>query len=115
MAKRANESERWDLDWQQMQSLKAAAAKLFSPRTPVATQDLFAGRHSQILKLNSTIAQPGAHAIIYGERGVGKTSLANISPITYRIYHKIPAAKIVSARINCDGTDSFDSIWRKVF
>jgi Cdc6-like AAA superfamily ATPase len=108
-------AEGWDLDWQQMQILKANAAKLFSPRTPIATQELFAGRQGQILKLNSTIAQPGAHAIIYGERGVGKTSLANIAPITYHVYNKVPAAKIVAARVNCDGTDSFDTIWRKVF
>ena len=105
----------WLLSWEDAQGLKAYSATLFSPRTPIAHQDLFAGRQGQILKLNTIIAQPGAHAIIYGERGVGKTSLANIAPISYHVYSNVPAEKIVAARINCDGTDTFDALWRKAF
>lgn len=96
-------------------ALKGQAASLFSPRTPIATQELFAGRFSQVLKVVNTIVQPGAHVIIYGERGVGKTSLANIAPIVLHIQEKIPLEKIVGTRINCDGTDSYDALWRKVF
>jgi Cdc6-like AAA superfamily ATPase len=98
-----------------VQKLQMQAAELFSPRTPIRNQDLFSGRSLQIQKLNATIAQAGAHAIVYGERGVGKTSLANIAPIAFHVYHDVPAENIVSTRINCDGTDSYDSLWRKVF
>jgi Cdc6-like AAA superfamily ATPase len=100
---------------EQKNSLKIKAAELFSPRTPIATHDLFAGRFSQISKVMATIAQTGAHAIIYGERGVGKTSLANVAPIMRHIQDKVPLEKIASIRINCDGTDSYDALWKKVF
>ncbi len=95
--------------------LQRESAELFSPRTPIAAKDLFSGRYEQVLKLNATISQPGAHAIIYGERGVGKTSLANIGPITFCLETKESLERIVAPRVACDSTDSFDSLWRKVF
>ena len=94
---------------------KALARELFSPRTPIDASGLFSGRFDQVLKLNSVIAQAGAHAIIYGERGVGKTSLANVAPISFHVKSKIPLERIIAPRINCDGTDSYDALWRKVF
>ena len=96
-------------------SRKSEAAVLFSPRTPIATTELFAGRWNQMVKVMNTIAQPGAHAIIYGERGVGKTSLANVAPIMLHVQGGVPLAEIALTRINCDGTDSYDALWRKVF
>jgi Cdc6-like AAA superfamily ATPase len=102
-------------DQQQKSALKMRAAELFSPRTPVDTKELFAGRYEQILKIQSTIAQNGAHAIVYGERGAGKTSLANIAPIAYSVEFDVPLESIVSPKVNCDGTDTFDLLWRKVF
>lgn len=102
-------------DHAHVEALRLKATELFSPRTPIATQELFAGRYDQIQKLQNTIAQRGAHAIVYGERGVGKTSLANVAPIAYCVHHDAPMESVVPARINCDGTDSFDALWRKVF
>ena len=49
----------------------------FTPAAPVDSKDLFAGRKREIEKVIGTVFQPGQHAVIYGERGVGKTSLAN--------------------------------------
>ena len=40
---------------------------------------LFSGRSDQIAELFSVVQQPGAHAVVYGERGVGKTSLAAVT------------------------------------
>lgn len=53
------------------------ASKLFAPRFAITKSDHLAGRKSQIGKLINAIFQAGAHAIVFGERGVGKTSLAN--------------------------------------
>jgi Cdc6-like AAA superfamily ATPase len=103
------------LDYKQSIAKQREAAQLFSPRTPIAVTDMFSGRYEQILKLNATISQPGAHAIIYGERGVGKTSLANIAPFSFSVEMKAPLDTIVAPRIACDSTDTFDSLWRKVF
>ena len=58
-----------------------------------------------------TINQKGQHAILYGERGVGKTSLANV----LKSFLAQPAPPVACPRINCDGNDTFESVWRKVF
>jgi hypothetical protein len=50
----------------------------FTPWTPVSTRAAFSGRYDEIIKVTGAVAQPGRHVILYGERGVGKTSLANI-------------------------------------
>ena len=58
------------------------------------------------------INQQGQHALIYGERGVGKTSLANV---VSAFLASMGRARLIVPHINCDGTDDFSSIWRKVF
>ena len=55
--------------------------------------------------------RPGEHAIVYGERGVGKTSLA-------RTFHAVLNSKtreVQECAINCVEADTFTSIWRRVF
>jgi Cdc6-like AAA superfamily ATPase len=94
--------------------LKAKAERLFSPRTPISKSDLFSGRQSQITRILLAVKQEGAHTIVYGERGVGKTSFANcirdfIAPLLP------PTMPIVSPVVNCDSQDDYKSIWRKVF
>jgi ABC-type transport system involved in cytochrome bd biosynthesis fused ATPase/permease subunit len=51
---------------------------VFTPAAPIRTRDLFFGRMDQLKRVVETINEPGQHAALYGERGVGKTSLANI-------------------------------------
>jgi Cdc6-like AAA superfamily ATPase len=55
------------------------------------------------------ITQKGQHAIVFGERGVGKTSLANV----FSSFLSQPADAILATRVNCDSMDSFDTVWRK--
>jgi Cdc6-like AAA superfamily ATPase len=83
----------------------------FTPSTAINQQSLFCGRKAQIRQLVDAINQVGRHAILYGEPGVGKTSLANI--IATRLTSR--GAPIISPHINCDSGDTFDSLWRKVF
>src|SRR5258708_2415133 len=66
------------LSVQEAAELEVSVGKFFQPRTPITTRELFSGRWAEITRLADVIAQPGLHAIIYGERGVGKTSLANV-------------------------------------
>ena len=54
------------------------AGRVFLPNTAVSTRALFSGRKRQITLVVDSINQVGLHAVIFGERGVGKTSLANI-------------------------------------
>jgi Cdc6-like AAA superfamily ATPase len=79
---------------------------LFSPSAPVEQQQLFAGRQTQMDSLLQTINRVGQHAVIFGERGVGKTSLART------MFENLRGTDIPALAI-CDSTDSFSSIWRK--
>lgn len=85
------------------------ASKVFVPASPITSKDLFAGRLNQLRKVIDAINQPGQHAILYGERGVGKTSLANVlAPLA-----RATQGNLISAKVNCDGTDTLESVWRK--
>lgn len=47
--------------------------------------------------------------MLYGERGVGKTSLVNV------LADFLGKPNILAPRINCDSMDTYESIWRKAF
>ena len=48
----------------------------FSPAQEVVDPRLFAGRHRQVKELSDALRTVGSCPIIYGDRGIGKTSLA---------------------------------------
>jgi MoxR-like ATPase len=58
--------------------LRTKIFNVFLPGTPISDFDFFAGRKQQMNAVTSAIMQPGRHAILFGERGVGKTSLAKV-------------------------------------
>jgi Cdc6-like AAA superfamily ATPase len=89
--------------------LSMDAGRVFTPTSPVDEKSLFAGRTEQIRTIVDVIYQTGQHAIVYGERGVGKTSLVNV----LSSFLSLPS--IVAPRVNCDSTDTYETIWRKAF
>ena len=99
------------LTQEQIDQLSIQAGRVFTPTTPIDERALFAGRRRQLQKVIDVINQKGQHAIIFGERGVGKTSLSNV----LSSFLGSPNSIVLSPRVNCDGQDTFDSIWRKVF
>ena len=50
----------------------------FKPATPIDNVSLFCGRVRQRQTVVDAINQSGQHVVLYGERGVGKTSLAKM-------------------------------------
>lgn len=92
--------------------LIAKISQAFTPGAPIDSKDLFAGRKRQREKLISTIFQKGEHAILYGERGVGKTSLANTLFDFLVIMGKYSYYR---AKVNCADHMSFEDIWRSIF
>ena len=86
--------------------------RVFTPAIPVSADDLFAGRKPEIQTVIDSINQAGQHVIVYGERGVGKTSLANVLA-SYLVLET--GIRPISPRINCDAADTYDRLWRKVF
>lgn len=95
-------------DWRH---LKYDALEAFSPGAPIDDLDLLAGRTRQIERMLDTVMQRGQHAILYGERGVGKSSLAN----TFSVQLIKPTRTLSCTSINCDPSDNFSRLWRKVF
>jgi Cdc6-like AAA superfamily ATPase len=95
-------------DWS---ALRAEVTEAFSPGAPVQERDLFSGRATQIALLEDAVNQRGRHAIVFGERGAGKTSLVNVLPL---VMHR-PNRELIYVRVNADPTDDFMSLWKKVF
>jgi Cdc6-like AAA superfamily ATPase len=85
--------------------------QLFTPSTPVTVAELFAGRLSQILRIMDTIAEVGRHAVVYGERGVGKTSLMQVVP--YLVPDRV--GRIRYCRVQAFPNSTFHSLFNSVF
>ena len=82
------------------------ASQVFTPGYPVQQKDLFSGRSDQLNRCVEAIIAPGRHPIVFGQRGVGKTSLANILSQSLQ--------NVTSVKISCDGGDDFSTIWNRV-
>ena len=96
-----------DTDWEDL-ALKAGQA--FSPGAPINERDLFRGRQEQIRRVVDAVNQKGQHAAIFGERGVGKTSLSRVIRQFLSGY-----PEVITPSITCESSDTFESVWRKVF
>ncbi|HBO3630043.1 TPA: AAA family ATPase [Pseudomonas aeruginosa] len=85
--------------------------RIFTPTTPVDESSLFSGRQQQLGRVVEAVAQKGQHVVIYGERGVGKTSLSNV----LGQFLSGQSSVVIAPRATADSGDSFSSLWRKVF
>lgn len=88
------------------QELLFKCGKVFSPASPISTRDLFAGRAEEITLVGKAVHTRGQHAMIFGERGVGKTSLANVLTVL------LGSENTLVAKINCTNEDTFGKLWR---
>lgn len=104
MARRKMESGDWS-------ALRFEAGELFTPSAPIGTAELFAGRQRQIQKLLDVVGERGRHAIIYGEPGVGKTSISQI----LRLLVPVRTSKVRYIRRPVFSSDNFSSIWLDIF
>jgi Cdc6-like AAA superfamily ATPase len=96
---------------EEMFSMMKRISESFSPSAPIDQKALFAGRIQQFMDVATAVAQRGQHVILFGERGVGKTSLSTVISAAF----KGQANTISSGTINCDQTMNFTSLWKKVF
>ncbi|MDI5979611.1 nSTAND1 domain-containing NTPase [Amycolatopsis magusensis] len=81
------------------------ARHVFTPHQPISTKDLLFGRQQEVQALVQTLNTPGQHVLLYGERGVGKSSLANV---VGHIVNVAMGRRIFVKR--CDAMDSFETI-----
>ena len=80
---------------------------VFSPSAPITSRELFLGRSEQIDEVLGAVSERGQHIVLYGERGVGKTSLANI------LHFGLPGVFVV--KVTCNRTEGFKEVWEKAF
>ncbi|MDY0892990.1 ATP-binding protein [Frigoribacterium sp. CFBP9030] len=90
----------------------ATLKSIFRPSSPTDDVNLFRGRTRQIESLLTGIAEIGQHPVIYGERGVGKTSLSYIARTLYMSMH---AGEALSVRVQCSDSESFSEVWTHFF
>lgn len=92
----------------------AAVARAFTPGAPVGRLEMLAGRMHQLTDIVSAVSMPGQHVGLYGERGVGKTSLANV--LSEFFGSTGPAqSELQSVVVNCSTDDTFTTLWQNVF
>ena len=94
---RANEEKR---------QAEAALNSAFSPHAPIQRRFAVPRRIDQIRDVVDAMTAAGLHAVIYGDRGVGKTSLANI-------VHEFVADVISVSKTICGQGDTFSSVIRR--
>ena len=96
-------------DWA---DLNHRVSTVFTPAVPVSESDLFAGRTDQLNKVIDAANQRGQHAIVYGERGVGKTSLASV--LSSRI-RTVEGVDVMAPMVNCHSGQTYAGVWREAF
>ena len=91
----------------------AVASKVFTPGSPINTLELFSGRTEQLSDILQAHNARGQHVALYGERGVGKTSIASILAEALGAAPK--TTRPTSVRVACSSDDDFQSLWELVF
>ncbi len=97
------------LRWQEY-DIKLSQA--FSPATAISRKDFFCGRQAALRRVMDAVNQAGQHVIIFGERGVGKTSLANVIADFLRPFI---SETIISYKVNGFRESSYSDIWNRFF
>jgi Cdc6-like AAA superfamily ATPase len=74
---------------------------------PVDEEDLFAGRSTEVRRIIEAVFAKSKHVVLFGEKGVGKTSLSNVF---WKRFSKTLRSFII-ARIQAGPHDTFSSLW----
>ena len=85
---------------------KSGVRSVFTPHTPIQSVDLFFGRQREVQRIIEHLSTPGQHSLLFGERGVGKSSLANVACEV--LLKNIVDGKFLRKR--CDSSDTFLTI-----
>jgi hypothetical protein len=101
-------------DWLQ---LEVDVGRLFSgaPLSPIVSRghglakELYPGRASEVSRMMNAVRDPAKHILLYGERGLGKTSLSN----TFWRMGSTLAQPILAARVQAYPFDDFSSLWSR--
>ena len=93
--------------------IRVQLADAFNPGGPVSNVDLLVGRRQQIQEVMSAVRQDGLSVLLFGDRGVGKTSLASLIHELWTDAFK-DSDSVFALRTNCTPSSTFESIWGNV-
>lgn len=81
--------------------------EIYTPSYPIEIMELFSGRTEQLKNVFDFLRQKGKHIIVYGDRGVGKTSFANVIKVICETNQPV-------AKVSCSTQDTFESLFHNV-
>ena len=96
---------------QEWHDLHLLLGSTFSPHQPINERELFVGRVDIITKVIDATFQAGKHVALFGDRGVGKSSLANSMKSTLEALNP----HTLCIKRMCTIEHDFGMIWSHVF
>jgi hypothetical protein len=79
-----------------------------SPSSPIQSYEHLHGRQSQLREIEESLYAPGRHIFIYGDRGVGKTSLAQTAAFAHQSSDNEPIIR------SCDEYTTFFQLIKSI-
>lgn len=89
-------------------ALRVKLRSAFTPSQPITDSRMFAGRIDVLTTLIRSIEDQRVHVIMYGERGIGKTSLVHV------LTQAAQDARYIVVYCSCGAGSTFDEIFRAV-
>jgi Cdc6-like AAA superfamily ATPase len=86
--------------------VRAKLRHAFTPSQPVADRRLFAGRDDVLKTIIRAIEDQRLHVVLYGERGIGKTSLLHV------LSQAASEARYIVVYTSCGANSNFDETFR---
>lgn len=89
--------------------IRSYVRDIFTPYQPIMHKALFFGRSKEVEAIIQQLNTPGQHSVLFGDRGVGKSSLANIAADFLK---PLKNNKLITKR--CASDDNFVTIVEKL-
>jgi Cdc6-like AAA superfamily ATPase len=89
-------------------SVRVNLRHAYTPAQPVTDRRMFAGRTELLTSLIRAVEDQHLHTVIYGERGIGKTSILHI------LTQVALEARYLVVYISCGASSNFDEMFRAV-
>lgn len=89
-------------------SVRMRLRAAFTPSQPVTDRRVFAGRTEILNGLIRAIEERRLHVVLYGERGLGKTSVLHV------LAHAARDARYLVLYVSCGAASNFDEVFRSV-